>query len=698
MENKVLLRNKFLSIPKMEKNNVGVRALGTVLSNFAHYGYVPDKNALLKMVEMNDEQLGQFWTELEPAIKEVTGSDRNMEQHVVYKNFPKEVLDMSQAEYWTKQILMYWGFPNDLFTQKPLPREKMDEKISLKVLRLANESTLDEILDGLVKSTARWTDAQTEDAKFINEKLARFDKSIELSSFGFKENAIIIAKETFLKAGSIVTNSATDVLRLAAFLSDGKPDLKENVRFARFNRSSRKELLSMLDGCPNLEEDCARHPEVWKRLFNNLHPGDYKFQSPIAVYNKLYNSEQKSYAALVEAGLSNKDNTVLDLLKQRPGEFLRKFHQSYELFGKEAVSAFTDVFDSLTNNQLLKLEKYILTINDRKSLIVPPKGNWTKAKILQNDKVKFESDDIVALQSAVANVVGKRLEKQFPEGIQLAQSLETVKLQTNDQKLSEYGRGTEFDIPKDVEFLRTATYWEHKERSSSVFFDNGWNFFDKDWTPKGAVCWNSTVQGTVFSGDPTNIKDLHGKACQMIDLDLKELEKNGVQYAVWNVLSFNSIKFSDATDVLATLQWGVDPQKGNLYEPSRAQIVFPLKDESLTKYVACMDIPNRKLVYIDVNFKASTQSAIENGKTLNTVMPAFVEYLRTIPSVHDLFKYAPEGKTPVVYTDKDVEISSGNAYVFKKENTSNSYDEISLTHLLDDNSTTQVAKKKKKSP
>lgn len=698
MENKTLLRNGFINVAQSsDGGKIGVPSLGTVLSNFAYYGYVPDKNALLKMIDLSESGLQKMWSEVEPVLKELTGDNRNMQEHVVYKNFPKEVLEMSQAEYWTKQILMYWGFPNDLFTQKPLPREKMDDKISLKVLRLSNESTLDDILGSLVKSTARWTDTQKEDALFINGKTQQFDKSIDLSSFGFKENAIVIAKETFLKAGKVITNSATDVLRLAAYLSDGKPDLKENVKFARFNRSSRKELLSMLDNCSNLEEDCARHPEIWKRLFNNLHPGDYGFKNPIEVYNKLYNSQQKSFSALVEAGLSKKDPDVLGILQQRPGEFLRKFHQTYEVFGQQAVSAFTSVFDSLSTNQLIKFEKYVTTINERKSLIVPPKGNWTLAKVLANDKVKIANDDIVTIQGAIANVVGKRLENQFPEGVQLAEALKGVNLQTNDQKLSDYGRGTQFDIPKDVNFIRTATYWEHKDKHSSVFFDNGWNLFDENWDSKGSVCWNATAPGTVFSGDPTNIKDLKGRACQMIDLNLDELEKNGVKYAMWNVLSFNSIKFSQTTDLLATLQWGVDPQKGSLYEPSRAQIVFPIKDEALSKYVAVLDVPNRKLTYIDVNFKANVQSAMQNSKFLKSVMPAFNEYLQTIPSVHDLFKYAPEGTVPVVYTDKDINISESSAYVFKKENTNNKYEDISLTKLLDDTTSVKPKSKKKKS-
>ena len=75
----------------------------------------------------------------------------------------------------------------------------------------------------------------------------------------------------------------------------------------------------------------------------------------------------------------------------------------------------------------------------------------------------------------------------------------------------------------------------------------------------GALCWNSVRRpGAVFSGDPTNTKDAQGRACQLIDLDLAELRASGVRYAVWNVLAYSKVPFSQAGEVCAALQWGAD--------------------------------------------------------------------------------------------------------------------------------------------
>jgi hypothetical protein len=55
--------------------------------------------------------------------------------------------------------------------------------------------------------------------------------------------------------------------------------------------------------------------------------------------------------------------------------------------------------------------------------------------------------------------------------------------------------------------------------------------------------------------------------------------------------------------------------------------------------------------------------------------------------VHDLFspiaKENNELSIPVLYSDKDISISTENAYVFKKENESNHFDALDLAPLLE---------------
>ena len=63
-------------------------------------------------------------------------------------------------------------------------------------------------------------------------------------------------------------------------------------------------------------------------------------------------------------------------------------------------------------------------------------------------------------------------------------------------------------------------------------------------------------------------------------------------------------------------------------------------------------------------------------------MPAFVEYLESLPSVYDLFKSAPAGAIPVTFSDVDTEIVEGKAYVFRPENQDNKFTKLDLNAIL----------------
>lgn len=702
MNNLILLANNLIEAKATSKTaNVDRQLVGTVVSNMIHFGYVPSMEVLNVINRMSKDELTSFWTVNESAFKEITGANRNMDKFVVYKNFPKEVLEKTKAEYWYNQILMYFGFPNEFFTEEKEDRPALIENKSLKVLALSKNDSLVKIFNSLMNNHARWSDNQNKYAKHL---LKEYDTSIDLDSFGFKENGIVLIKNIIAEKlnNKFTITTATDVLRLAAAMSDGDIALRESVRFKKFARSERRLLLNILDKCKNITEDVGTRPELWKRFLSLAHPGDFKFKRVSATYAMLYNNEIQTFNKIVDA--PHKNIEILETLKTRPGEFLRRLHSSYTSFGIDAVVAFVNVIPSLSNLQLVKLRKYVETINTRTSLMYPPKGNWARVQVLPNNKKKFTKKAQELLFKSIDKELKVRMRVAFPLGIKLDAKTKDIKLQTNDQKLAEYGRGTTFDIPENITFIRSASYWENVTHGSN-WFDNGWNFFDSNWDSAGVVSWDTAYYtadsknaahasywanrhasnnqaAAVFSGDPTNSKDLKGRACQMVDLYIDRLIDAGVRYAVWNVLCYSKIPFCDATDVLATLQMGEKPEAGKLYEPSRAQMVFPLKSKAYASYVAYIDLQERKLVYMDAPLKANVMSASRNGDALSEKMPSYVEYLNSLPSLHDLVSKAKKGKTPFLFTDAKVNFKAKKAFVFKPANEKNKFDNMKITELL----------------
>lgn len=790
--NTILLANNFVQATHVVSGTPASREeLSTVFSNMVHYGWTPSKEVVEQLQTYSAQDLEAFWLAVELAFKEVTATDRDMESAVVYKNFPKEVLDKSEAEYWFCQILMYVGFSPDYFADDKVERPALKEQKNLKVLHLAKEDTLNAIKKELVQSKNRWNDQQKDFATQLVTDNAQ--ETINLSDFGFKENGIVIIKQAIESGLNFTIKDATDVMRLAAAMSDADVSLRTKVKFKKFTRKERKALLSLLNKANNLADDVAMRQQDWKKFIFQLHPKDYNFPKVTAVYGSLCNGELKSFNAKVENKVLTKDASVFDMLSNRQGDLMRRFHKLYEVFGEKAVEAIVAKIDQFDTLQLLKLKKYVTTINDRQHFIYAPKGNWTSAhfiervakdtsvekeylapvktekkktekvvepaivevvtpvveepavtevksgipsidaltmliekfkgnlepapepmfipahkpvyqryvapvkkvyKPIKNGKVLLSVEAVDVIVNAVNAEIAKRMEVLFPKGVMLDKATSKIKLQTNDQTLAaSYGRGTVFDMPENVNFIRSASYWQMKD-SGNIWFDNSWNFFDENWGSKGACCWNAAYSytgqdtyltqeaGAVFSGDPVISQDTQGRGCQMIDLYIDKLVNSGVRYAVWNILSFNSEPFDAADDLVGTLQMGENAEEGNLYEPSRAQFIFEVKGKNLTKYVAYLDLVERKVVYMDANLYGHVHSAESNGVLLSNRMPAFVEYLNTLPSVFDLFESVKVGETPILNDDTDVAITTKSAYVFTSRNTDNSYEKIEINSLL----------------
>lgn len=695
----ILLRHNYIDIPKFvgtsDVSQASSEAIVTVLMSLSYYGKALSVEAYNTLRKMTGNGLAKWYVEVEHELKEITGDNRKIGDFVVYKNFPAEVLNKSEAEYWLPQILMYWGFPKELFTEEVEPREKMDKQPKCTVLKLSKANTLKDILSSHLKSPARWKAEEFDEVVFLSDTLP-----INFAKLSFKENLTKLAAFMMTSGRKVNINTATDVLRLSAGLSGGDVSLRERCKFKSFKKPERRFLLGILEGCDNLDEDVARRPELFKRLFHQLHPGDYKRAYPKVchVYDDLYHDRLETFNSTVEQLLGSCDAKVLKVLALRPGDFRRRLVHTIDLFGDKAVKAFVagDVLPKLTTAQIVSLRSYIETANHRVHRTFPPKGNWTKMQI--GDVRPIDEKHVKSLSKALGHALSERI----PTVKVLDEATKLIKLPSNDGEVSPYNRGTVFPIPDDVEFIRTASYWQNTS-GGVTWFDNGWNFFDDSWKQLGACCWNavkfpedsyrhysakrklSDEVGAVFSGDPINTGEMKGRAAQLIDLYPKKLLKRGVRYAVWNILCYSRLAFSEVEDVFAALQWGTDPQKGNLFEPSRCQLMFPLKGNSMTKYVCVLDLETRQMIYIDANLAGNTSSATSNGDKLEKNLPPFMEYIRSLPSVHDLFRESVDKKgngAYILYSDADAKLSGESAYVFKQENKDSKYKALDLNSFL----------------
>jgi hypothetical protein len=683
----ILLRYNYVSMPAAGNDTVGEEVIATLLMNLSYYGKALSVESYRALCRADRSNVVEWWMSVERELKLITGASRKMGDFVVYKNFPQEVLDKTAAEYWIPQILMYWGFSKEHFTQDVKPRDKMAEQPKCIVLKLARPNTMDEILTSLCKSPARWKDEELADVLLLSE-----GRPINLAKMGFKENMVLLATSLMKQGRDVNISTATDVLRLAVGLSDGDVSLRENSKFISFSKPQRRFLLRTLEKCTNIKEDMARRPELWKRLVHQLHPGDWRKQFPrvCEAMSELYKDRLTTFNSDVEQLLLAGDTEVLDLLAGRPGDFRRRLLHTVRVFGDKAVKSFTDfeVLSKLTTHQVVSLRSFLETTNKRKHRVFPPKGNWGKMQIAEAQYIPQRH------VKAICHQLGRVLADRLPKVGVLDPATSKIKLPNNGEA-GPYARGTVFPIPEGVDFIRTASYWSVTARGYT-WFDNGWNFFSDDWKPLGACCWSNPTfpgrgywndqkpskdTGAVFSGDPTIAT---GKACQMIDLYPEKLRAKGVRYAVWSVLCYSGMTFNKAEDVFAAFQWGKNANTGKLFEPARCQLAIPLTGEQLTKYVVLIDLDKNEMVYLDAGLKSSVSSAERNGPLLQKNLPAFMEYIKALPSVYDLFRESVNdaSDTQVLYSDADAELTGETAYVFRPENQKSKYKTLDINSLL----------------
>lgn len=678
--------------PAPSSDLVSDEDLGTAISNLAYYGYTLNLQSLQELRSLTRQALSMWLDVMKKSLGEVTKDNRKMDDFVVYKNFPKEVLSKSQAQYWLDQVLIYSGQKVESVQSPTQERQELEKANSarpaLKVLSLQKSDSAFKIAQSLVEKKTRWSEQESAHAIYFFSNMP--SAHVNYAHFGFKENATTIASSLIeqSKLTALTIADATDVLRLAASISTGQALLTKDFKFKNFSRPLRKMFLSCLESSKNLQEDVSARRQTWKKFLHALHPGDYKFEKVKQVYNDLYNEKLQSFDAKVEQSIAQNTPNALSLLASRPGVAIRRLQEVNKKLGPQAaLQLLKTVAPKVDTPALLKLKSYLSSISTRKKLLYAPKGQWSKVQVADN-KASFNPQVCQELTEVIDEVLAKRLQKTFPSGVNLDDKLKLVKLPTNDQELSSVGRGTVYEIGPEIKFIRSASYWQTKDQGT-VWFDNGWNFFDSNWSATGNVCWNvpsAHENAAIFSGDPVNTSDMHGRACQMIDLYIDKLVAKGARYAVWNILAFSGISFSKSEEVLATLQLGEKAESGKLYEPSRAQMSFALKGENLTKYIAYIDLVKRKIVYMDANLPGSTQSASNNAQILSEQMPAFVEYLEALPSAWDYFTLAPLGDVPLLYSDAGVEIEKGaNAYVFSKENPANDFNSISLLESMSEN-------------
>ena len=102
-------------------------AVATVQSHLMQWGYMLDEDAFSELSKSDLSFIQNFNDEVITHLRDVMGGNRNYEP--LYKNFPTEVMSMSDFELYMNAIMHYWSNgnwePSTVTYEKPIKFEKI---------------------------------------------------------------------------------------------------------------------------------------------------------------------------------------------------------------------------------------------------------------------------------------------------------------------------------------------------------------------------------------------------------------------------------------------------------------------------------------------------------------------------------------------------------------------------------------------
>lgn len=423
--------------------------------------------------------------------------------------------------------------------------------------------------------------------------------------------------------------SSTDVLRLAAAMSDQDVSLSKAPKFRNFKRGERRQLLELLEHTDK-NEGFALHPEEFKRLGERLHPGDYSyiFKEDYEIFTKIRNGVKiETYNSKLQELMKKPVN--VDLLSahlmMRPGMFARNLdfalrNCSDEQQMENVLFRFISACKSIEPRVLVQLINHFRNRNNPVHLATG-KANGAASKALERDIEPLSEDICKRVARDIFNQLWQvlRAEDTEPKSVYIDPDCHCNKLifPDNPRQVTSAMRaaacGSRTNLP-DGNVLRAFLYWKGNDGPDL------WNGIDLDLSvvfygeEKAKFIYYANPKdetlGAVHSGD----RRCSGKngAVEYVDFDIKKCFQNGFRYAALTVKSYSGEKFSEMENAFCGVMVR-DGKTGEQFEPTTVKDRFALTTDSDQLVMLVIDLMTREVITVDksvAQFRLSCRNVV----------------------------------------------------------------------------------------
>lgn len=675
---------KSLSAAAGEKNK---QIVATMNKNIEVFGYTMSEALFDKLVHMKAKNREVVYDTLVSGLKEITGADKVYSP--MYPNFPESVMEKDDFELYFNAIVHYWSFGTLLPYEEKKERAPLFDTAKVKVLDAGSFDDLNDIFNNLCASKTSLSKSDVDDMVFILNS-AKVTLPDEIP---FKENAACVCRllvDTGVDTdGSLCrkyVKTATDVLRLITAMSDGDVSLAENTKFRNLKRGERRIIMNLLAGCGNTAEDMNRYAGRWIRVGEKLHPGEFakneRYTKVVQAFGVIRNDGKiQSFAGKVDAAVALGDvNTVVSLLKKRPGEFARRIDFLLRTFNKDAdrktvIMGFASVAKNVSSTVLLQVrEHFINKLNGSDDMrVFFPKGNLARSYYVKNDKIETIPEDamkmvIAVCESALINIYGNR---EFLGKVYINEALKdyTVpfSLRSAGKTMTAVSRGSRIAIDDSAKIIRPFIWWTNT-KDNIIDVDLSVAVFADDWNCLEHVSYSnlkSSRFGICHSGDITNGGPADGEGvAEFIDLDIDKALSAGARYAVFNVYNFSDENFSKMEHAAFGFMTRSDMKSGEIFEPSMVKQRMDLASATTTCIPVIFDLKERMFVWCDMALTADHVRAGYGGINVESNLPSVVVTCKAMvdvkkPNLYDLFTFNAKARGVITDNADEADIRFG---------------------------------------
>lgn len=658
--NSIALRHlNGIYIPKNIDNNVNetlsIEELATLIKKFEGYGYIFSKELA---IAISKEERNVIIDKVKSVIKVIENFKSDKDYVVFYKNFPDEVINMSEAELYINQILHYWiGYlPSN---SENIIKEDVEPSKLVKAteLKLIDDEIIEKLFIDLLSSNVTLSEQYLDDVCVLTHSKSIEELENYMEYIQMKETLTTLSSYVLRKKGVLIGNfkTATDILRLIAKISKAELNNK-HIHFAYFSRTKLSQLMNKLEDLKNIMPDINRYSKPWHSFFK-LYAKKINFNKYPKV-RKVVDMLFGDISYITERGKINEQMKKLPTMSEEDlDNFVKKFTIFYGDYVREILSLLNKAKENQYEKLLIGLENCVTKVNTRilfqlydrvinlqeKDNLVPrlvnSKGKWRRLK----ESINLSDELLNRVLEIVEDGIKIQLkEKESLGKVYIDEDYKNIMLTTSEKdsnvSLRPMTRGSRIAFNPNAEVLRFFVAWknlgekimkEFKVKYGRVDIDLSALSFDKDFKFKRVVAYyNQKEMGFAFSGD---ITDAPQGALEYIDIyDLEKQKKNGTRYILMQIRSYNGYTFKEINSVYAgvmELTSNEAKEKKNMYSTAITQ-GFQIMSPQITTNTILVDLVKFEYVWLDMNMANYKVDIFQNSLTYEE-----------IPYLNDLLKY-----------------------------------------------------------